>query len=64
MDHREVDIGLGDLVDVIRQRVEGDVQHDLDNGGRSALLTAESTTISSFYLEPADREALLRHEAD
>ena len=30
MNHREVDIRLGDFVDVVRQRVQGDVQHDLD----------------------------------
>ena len=30
-DHREVDVGLCDFVDVIRPGVERDVQHDLDN---------------------------------
>ena len=30
-DNREVDVGLGDFVDVIRPGVERDVQHDLDH---------------------------------
>ena len=30
-DDREVDLRLGDLVDVVGQRVERDVQHDLDD---------------------------------
>src|SRR5258707_10692364 len=30
-DHREVNIGLGDLVDVVRPGVERDVQNDLDH---------------------------------
>ena len=28
---REVDLGLCDLVDIVGQRIEGDVQHDLDH---------------------------------
>ncbi len=30
-DHGEVDVGLGDFVDVVRPGVERDVEHDLDH---------------------------------
>ena len=57
MDHREVDVGLRDLVDVGGQRVQRDVERDLEGFGIAVAGPAD--VLPRLF---ADVVALARHQ--